>query len=114
MPRPVIGVCAAIERARWGPWDEVATLLPRSYPDVVQGAGGLALLVAPDPALADDPDEVLRRLDALILALGADIDPRAYGAESHPETRRVWPERDRIEIALARGALEREIPLLGI
>jgi putative glutamine amidotransferase len=113
-PRPVIGVCAAIEQARWGPWDQVATLLPRSYSDAVQGAGGLPMLLAPDPVLADSPDEGLDRLDALILAGGADIDPGSYGAAPHPAVRRPSPERDRFELALARRALEREMPVLGI
>jgi putative glutamine amidotransferase len=114
MPRPVIGVCAAIEQARWGPWDEVATLLPRSYSDAVQRAGGLPILLAPDPVTAESPDEVLERLDALILAGGADIDPGAYGAEPHPEIRRPSPERDRFELALTGRALERGMPMLGI
>ena len=114
MPRPVIGVCAAIEQARWGSWDEVATLLPRSYSEAVQRAGGLPVLLAPDPVSADSPDEVLDRLDAVILAGGADIDPGFYGAAAHPEIKRVWPERDRFELALARRALEGEMPVLGI
>jgi putative glutamine amidotransferase len=112
--RPVIGICAAVERARWGVWDSRAVLLPRDYTDAVQRAGGLALLLPPDPALVQEPDEVLDVLDGLILAGGADIDPSAYGAEPHPETRGSVPERDRFEVALARRALERDLPLLGI
>jgi putative glutamine amidotransferase len=114
MPRPVIGVCAAIEQARWGPWDEVATLLPRSYSEAVQQAGGLPILLAPDPVTADSPDEVLERLDALILAGGADIEPGSYGADPHPEIKRVSPERDRFELALTERALGRGMPVLGI
>ena len=29
MPRPAIGICAAIERVRWGPWDETVVMAPR-------------------------------------------------------------------------------------
>jgi putative glutamine amidotransferase len=112
--RPVIGICAAIERARWRAWDTGAVLLPREYSDAVQRAGGLALLLPPDPALVQDPDEMLDLLDGLILAGGADIDPATYGAERHPETRGSVVERDRFELALARRALERDLPLLGI
>jgi putative glutamine amidotransferase len=114
MPRPVIGISAATERARWGAWDEVATLLPRSYADAVQHAGGLALLLPTDPLGADSPDDVLDRFDALILAGGADLDPRSYGAAPHPEVTVTRPERDEVELALARRALERELALLGI
>jgi putative glutamine amidotransferase len=112
--RPVIGICTAVERARWSVWDQDAFLLARSYIRAIQDAGGLVIMVPPDPALNDDPDEVLDLLDGLILAGGADIDPSAYGAERHPETKGTVPERDDFEISLARRALDRDIPLLGI
>ena len=57
---------------------------------------------------------MLDRIDGLILAGGSDVDPATYGAEPHPETKGTWPERDRFELALARRALERDMPLLGI
>ena len=112
--RPVIGLCTALERARWSVWDQQAVLLPRSYIEAVQRAGGLALLVPPDPALVDSPDEVLDRLDGLVLAGGADLDPASYGADPHPETVGTVPERDRFEIALLHAALERDLPVLAI
>ena len=112
--RPVIGICAAVEQARWGVWETSAVLLSREYVDAVQRAGGLVLLLPPDPALEQDPDEVLDLLDGLILAGGADIDPSIYGAERHRETHGTVIERDRFEIALARRALDRDLPLLGI
>jgi putative glutamine amidotransferase len=114
MDRPVIGICTALERARWGAWDQPAMLTPRGYVDAVHRAGGMALMLPPDPALVREPDEVLDLLDALILAGGADIDPAQYGAEPHPETVGTVPERDSFEVALARRALERDLPMLGI
>jgi putative glutamine amidotransferase len=110
----VIGICSALERARWSVWDQQAFLTPRSYIDAIHRAGGLALLVPPDPELEANPDEILDRLDGLILAGGADIDPANYGADPHPATNGTVPERDTFEIALARRALERDMPLLGI
>jgi putative glutamine amidotransferase len=74
----------------------------------------MALLLAPDPVLVDDPDEALDLVDGLMLAGGADIDPATYGAESHPATIGSVPERDAFEVALVRRALERDLPLLGI
>ena len=114
MARPVIGICTPLERARWGAWDLDAFLLPRSYADAVNRAGAMALLLAPDPVLTADPDEVLDRIDGLMLAGGADLDPAVYGARPHPETIGSVPERDVFEIALVRRALERDLPLLGI
>src|SRR3954468_1946325 len=112
--RPVSGIRTAVERARWSVWDQDAFLLARSYVHAIQEAGGLVLMIPPDARLQEDPDQVLDLLDGLILAGGADIDPSSYGAERHPETKKTVPERDDFEIALARRALDRDVPLLGI
>jgi len=114
MARPVIGICTPLERARWGAWNLDAFLLPRNYVDAVHRAGAMALLLAPDPVLVEDPDEILDRLDGLMLAGGADIDPEAYCAAAHPLTIGSVPERDTFEVALVRRALERDLPVLGI
>ncbi len=97
--RPVIGLCAAVERARWTVWDDEAVLLPRSYATAIQRAGGLAVLLPPDPSI-DDPSEWLALVDGLILAGGAD-----YGENS---------ERDAFEVALGLAALDADLPLLGV
>ncbi len=114
MTRPVIGICTAIERARWSVWDQPAALLPLGYVEAVQRAGGLVAMLPPDPLLSEDPDQALALLDGLILAGGADIDPASYGREPHPETLGTVPERDAFEIALTHAAIERDLPLLGI
>jgi putative glutamine amidotransferase len=112
--RPAIGICTALERARWSVWDQQAALLPYNYVEAVHAAGGLALMIPPDPALIERPRELLERLDGLLLAGGADIDPAAYGAPRHPETTDTVPARDAFEIALVREAIARELPVLGI
>jgi putative glutamine amidotransferase len=114
MARPVIGICTALERARWGMWDQEAVLLSRSYVQVVQSAGAMALMLPPDESLLEDPNEALDLLDGLMLAGGADIDPASYGEPTHPETLDTVPERDRFEIALVRAAVERDLPVFGI
>ena len=112
--RPTIGICTALEQARWGMWDQQAVLLSRSYVQAVQSAGAMVLMLAPDELLLEDPAEALDLLDGLMLAGGADIDPASYGAQAHPETVDTVPERDRFEIALVRGAIDRDLPVLGI
>jgi len=114
MRRPVIGICTALERARWSAWDQPAALLPLNYIEAVQRAGAIALLLAPDAHVAQEPDQVLDLIDALILAGGADIDPATYGAERHPQTLDTVPERDVFEVALTRAAIDRDMPVLGI
>jgi putative glutamine amidotransferase len=109
-----VGICAAVERVRWGAWDQTVTMAPRSYATAVQRTGALALLLPPDERALDAPDALLDRIDALMLAGGADVDPRSYGADPHPQTKGTWPERDAFEIALVRRALDRGMPVLGI
>jgi putative glutamine amidotransferase len=111
---PFIGVTTSLERARWRAWEGLADLLPRVYSVAVAGAGGTALLLPPDDLVAQAPDELLDRLDALLLAGGEDIDPATYGASPHPRTGPSWPERDRFELALTHRAIERGLPVLGI
>jgi putative glutamine amidotransferase len=108
----LIGMCTALERARYGVWDVDAFLLGRRYVEAVQTAGGIVLMLPPDPDA--DPDRLLDVIDGLILAGGRDVDPVTYGADRHPDTDEPRTERDEFEIALARRALERDIPLLGI
>ena len=112
--RPLVGICTVLERARWGAWDQEAALLAYSYLRATQAAGALGLMIPPDPYLVDHPDAVLERLDGLILAGGADIDPSAYEAQQHVETRGTVPARDRVELALARRAVDIDLPVLGI
>lgn len=113
-PRPTIGITVARVQAAWGVWNQTAAVLPYAYITAVQRAGGTAILIPPDPGLAEDPDGILDRIDALILSGGHDIDPETYGAEPHPATHDTVPERDQTEIALARRAVELDMPVLGI
>lgn len=114
MSAPAVGVCAAVETVRWAFWEETVTMAPRSYSLALQRAGAHALLLPPDDGAVDDPDPLLDRLDGLMLAGGSDVDPDSYGAVRDERTGTTWPERDAFEVSLARRAMERGIPLLGI
>jgi len=114
MLRPVIGICSYLETVRWGAWEDRAAMVPAGYLGAVQRAGGLAVLLPPDREATRDPDPVLDLLDGLVLAGGADVDPATYGASALPTTDAPNEERDAFELALARRALERDLPLLGV
>ena len=114
MTRPVIGICTSLVQAAWSVWNQRAALTPYGYIAAIHRAGGLAVMIPPDPEFERDPDQVLDLIDGLILAGGNDIDPSAYGAEPHPETNGTVPERDQSELALVRRAWERDMPVLGI
>jgi putative glutamine amidotransferase len=112
--RPAIAISTSFTHASYGVWNQYTALLPKAYITAVDRAGGLALLAPPQPELISDPDQLLDRVDGLILAGGNDVDPASYGAEPHPETMGTTPERDEFEIALARRAVELDMPLLGV
>ncbi len=108
--RPVVGITSYVERASWGTWHDVkAVLVPYTYVHAVTAAGGRAVVLPPDGADAD----VLDALDALVLSGGADVGPVLYGEQPGPLTD-SRPDRDAGEITLARGALERDLPVLGV
>jgi putative glutamine amidotransferase len=109
--RPLIGITSYVEQARWGVWDTTAALVPYAYVRQVHDAGGRALVV---PPATDDPDDVLRVLDGLLLAGGPDIDPARYSEPAHPETVGLRPDRDAGELALLAAALDRDLPVLGV
>lgn len=109
--RPIVGITCYIERARWGPWDAPAALLPLSYVTAVEAAGGRALLVPPS---AEGAAEIVEILHGIIFSGGSDLDPGLYGADRHPETSGVKSDRDRSETALMQRALERGLPMLAI
>jgi putative glutamine amidotransferase len=114
MRRPVIGICTALEQARWSVWEQQAALLGASYIEAVQRAGAIVVMLPPDEQLVAEPEQALELIDGLMLAGGADIDPAAYGEERHPLTIDTVPQRDDFEIALTRAAIERDMPVLGI
>ncbi len=111
--RPVIGVSCYGERARWGAWDVDAVVLHRAYVEALEDAGA-AVVVLPPVSDEQSIDAVLDRLDGIVLAGGADVDPATYGHDAHETTDRPRHDRDSTERALYRGARDRGLPVLGI
>jgi putative glutamine amidotransferase len=110
--RPLIGITSyAEDDVRWGVWSQPAALIPLAYVEAVKRAGGRPLLVPPSE---DGIEETLDALDGLLFSGGSDLDPDLYGAEAHPETNGVRPERDRAELALLEAALARDMPVLAV
>src|SRR5918996_2846719 len=108
--RPIIGVTAYGEHARYGVWDHEAVLLPRTSPGVVIAAGGVPVLLPPFPEAAAAVD----RVDARVLSGGPDVAASRHGADPHPCTGAPRPERDAAEAAVLHRALQRGIPVLGV
>lgn len=111
---PLIGVTTYLERAQTGVWDVPASFLPKVYLDAVTDAGGIAVLLPPQPVSPGIARAVVTSLDGLIVAGGADVDPARYGQEPHPRTGAPRTDRDVWEDALLTEAIAIELPFLGI
>jgi putative glutamine amidotransferase len=83
-----------------------------TYLNAVERAGGLPVVVPPLGLDALEP--LLSQVSGICLSGGPDIDPELYGAERHPELGPVEPGLDRFELALARNADDRGLPILAI
>ena len=112
--RPVVGLTSYLEQIQTGIWNIPAGYLPADYFEGVVMAGGIAVLLPPQPVNPDIVSSALDSVHALVITGGYDLDPAAYGQQPHPSTDQPRPARDAWEFALVRGALARGLPVLGI
>ncbi len=83
-----------------------------AYLEAVRAAGGLPLVLPPGPTAVD---AVLDRIDAMVLTGGdMDVHPSHYGQAVQGRLDRVEPTRTELELTLARAALARDVPVLGV
>ena len=116
--RPLIGVTTSelrpsgagtLRRHGEPPHPEMA--LGMTYLRAIEAAGGMPVVLPP----LGDAAAFVDRLDGICLSGGPDLDPGAYGAgERHAELGPTEPGLDSFELALARAADERGLPLLGV
>ena len=114
--RPVIGVTLDSEKPATEkgagyslyPW----YALRENYMDSIADAGGIPVALAHHASLAA---ETLDRIDALVVTGGAfDVDPDLYGGGARHDSVVLKAGRTAAELALLRGALSRDMPVLGI
>ena len=110
MNQPVIGLTSYLEPAKWGAWDIPAALIPWNYVNKLQAAGASVVILPPDA----DNYEAISRLDGLVMAGGADIEPARYGEVHQEGTDKPRVERDASELGLYRAAREANLPVFGI
>ncbi len=108
---PVIGLTLDAEEAGGYskfPW----YALRKNYFDAVREAGGLPIALPHDAAAADD---YLALCDGILLTGGAfDVNPALYGDAAVHQTVSLKPSRTDFELAITRGALAADKPVLGI
>ncbi|MGI8713574.1 MAG: gamma-glutamyl-gamma-aminobutyrate hydrolase family protein [Solirubrobacteraceae bacterium] len=82
------------------------------YLQALEAAGGLPMVCPPLPA--ELAESLLDRVDGVCMSGGPDLDPRAYGERRHEATGPVESALDDFELALARAADARGLPILAI
>ena len=110
--RPVIGIpyCESVFR------DEAMrqrTYVTRKYFVAIQNAGGISVLLPPDPS-EEVLDHYMKMVDGLMFPGGEDIDPRHQNEDPHKLLGDINPLRDQFELDLARMAWRLRKPSLGI
>jgi putative glutamine amidotransferase len=108
--KPLIAVSGGDQQARWGAWDDCATLVPSAYMRAVQAADGVPVVAAPSA----DPKALSLRIDGLLLTGGVDLDPGLYGATTHHETQAPDEARDSFETAVLDACCAEGIPVLAV
>jgi putative glutamine amidotransferase len=88
----------------------VSAWVKPDYRASLEEAGARVRELTPDDALP----QALDGCAGVMLTGGVDVDPREYGENDVHPTVEVDPVRDRFELALAREALARDLPVLAI
>ena len=81
------------------------------YVESIRRAGGEPVEVVPG---AETPEQILARVDGLMLTGGGDVDPALYGEVANTTFQAAEDGRDDFEIALSRAAVASGIPFLAI
>lgn len=108
--RPVIGITSTQRPVSSSAGEDPAHVLYATYSGMVLAAGGIPIILVPVGGI----DEVIDRIDGLVLSGGGDVDPACYGGGGHEAMYGIDPERDRFEIDLARAAADRALPTLAV
>jgi putative glutamine amidotransferase len=113
MPRHPLVAVTATTRAD----DGVSRVrLSTAYLQALEAAGVTPIVVPPLDGGGNGAgiDAILDVVSGLVLTGGEDVDPARFGAARHPRLSTVHPGRDATELALTRGACERQLPVLAI
>ncbi|MDP6574374.1 MAG: gamma-glutamyl-gamma-aminobutyrate hydrolase family protein [Rhodospirillales bacterium] len=111
MTRPLIGITLDSEEP--GPYSAFPWLAVRqNYAGAITRAGGLPVALPHETGLADD---YLDAIDALVVTGGDfDVDPSLFGAAERHQTVKTKAGRTAFELAITQGAMDRDLPVLGI
>ena len=86
--------------------------LEESYIEAIMESSGIPLIIPPQKS-EEDIKKIFRQIDALLLPGGPDVDPIHFGEEPQYKLE-IDPERDNLELILAKMAFSEDKPILGI
>ncbi len=111
MAQAVIGL--TLDHEPPGGWSKFPWYAIReNYCSAVRRAGGLPILLPHDPDAA--PDYLDQIAGLIVTGGGFDIDPALFGATTRHPSVTTKDRRTAFELAATRGALARDLPVLGI
>ncbi len=111
---PLIGITTYRQDAQWrGGEDSIADVLPAEYARAIEAAGGAAVLLPPVDSV-QRAAVIAARLDGIVIAGGADVNPARYGEEPDRHVTTWYDDRDESELIYIAQADERGLPVLGV
>lgn len=111
MSKPIIAVNTDFRSARQD--SPAFAYVAGGYFDAILQNGGLPMLVPPYEC-DEDIEQMLDRVDGVMLIGGADLDPRRDGWMLHPTVRLQDARRESFDRMLMRQVAERRMPVFGI
>ena len=118
MRKPLIGITTSelrtpdrIDRDPDGEPPQRELALGFDYPAAVAAGGGTPVVLPPQ---LESVDDVVSRLDGLLLSGGPDLDPALYAQAPHAQLGPIEPATDRWELRVLQAALDRGLPVLAI
>lgn len=115
MAKPLIGITCGYDSTPAVGRDRLCVYA--DYVEAVRASGGVVILLPAAKDAGADPEVLSSMLDAVngvLLPGGIDVDPVYFQEEPLPQLGMVDPDLDALELGLARLALERDKPILGI
>ncbi|MFL0505268.1 gamma-glutamyl-gamma-aminobutyrate hydrolase family protein [Ureibacillus sp. 179-F W5.1 NHS] len=102
--KPIIGVTMTESNGQY--------CINEAYVKSILNAGGIPFVLP--FGVEKDAVQFITKIDGLLLTGGVDVHPHYFHEEPHLNLGHVMLERDQMEMALTKVALERKIPIFGI
>jgi putative glutamine amidotransferase len=111
---PLIGLTTYRSPAQMDGYDSEFVALPAQYVEGITRAGGVGVLIPPQPLDREEARRILASLSGLVICGGWDIEPSLYGQKPSDKLEATDSLRDATEMTLLGVALDRDMPVLGI